>query len=246
MMSTLTVGIVVFPGTNCDKDIVEAVQETLPQAKVVELWHDEVPEHPLKEQFQWVILPGGFSYGDYLRCGAMAKNSKLMQAVKQFAQEGGYVLGICNGFQILTEAGLLEGALIPNTSKRFICQQRTRLEVVSNTSIYTKGYANGQIIEMPIAHGEGCYYADAETLQQLEANQQVLFRYVDDVNGSMNKIAGICNKAGNVMGLMPHPERNLWTNALSGFTGDGRTLFEAVGLLCFPYRNFCKSPVPSP
>jgi phosphoribosylformylglycinamidine synthase len=228
-MSTLTVGVVVFPGTNCDKDVVEAIKTSLPQASVVELWHDEVPEHPLKEAFQWVILPGGFSYGDYLRCGAMAKNSKLMQAVKQFAQDGGYVLGICNGFQILTEAGLLEGALIQNTTKRFICQQRTRLEVASHASVYTQGYAKGQVIEMPIAHGEGCYYTDAETLERLEANGQVLFRYVDEVNGSVNRIAGITNRAGNVMGLMPHPERNLWKNALSGFTGDGRTLFESVG-----------------
>jgi phosphoribosylformylglycinamidine synthase len=228
-MSTLTVGVVVFPGTNCDKDVVEAIKTSLPQASVVELWHDEVPEHPLKEAFQWVILPGGFSYGDYLRCGAMAKNSKLMQAVKQFAQDGGYVLGICNGFQILTEAGLLEGALIPNTTKRFICQQRTRLEVASHASVYTQGYAKGQVIEMPIAHGEGCYYTDAETLERLEVNGQVLFRYVDEVNGSVNRIAGITNRAGNVMGLMPHPERNLWKNALSGFTGDGRTLFESVG-----------------
>ncbi len=231
-MSTITVGVVVFPGTNCDKDVVEAIKTSVPQAHVVELWHDEVPEHPLKEAFQWVILPGGFSYGDYLRCGAMAKNSKLMQAVKQFAQDGGYVLGICNGFQILTEAGLLEGALIPNTTKRFICQQRTRLEVAANTSIYTQGYAKGQVIEMPIAHGEGCYYADAETLERLEANGQVLFRYADDVNGSVNRIAGITNPAGNVMGLMPHPERNLWVNALSGFTGDGRTLFESVVASC--------------
>ena len=228
-MSTLTVGVVVFPGTNCDKDVVEAIKTSLPQASVVELWHDEVPEHPLKEAFQWVILPGGFSYGDYLRCGAMAKNSKLMQAVKQFAQDGGYVLGICNGFQILTEAGLLEGALIPNTTKRFICQQRTRLEVASHASVYTQGYAKGQVIEMPIAHGEGCYYTDAETLERLEVNGQVLFRYADEVNGSVNRIAGITNQAGNVMGLMPHPERNLWKNALSGFTGDGRTLFESVG-----------------
>jgi phosphoribosylformylglycinamidine synthase len=228
-MSTLTVGVVVFPGTNCDKDVVEAIKTSLPQASVVELWHDEVPEHPLKEAFQWVILPGGFSYGDYLRCGAMAKNSKLMQAVKQFAQDGGYVLGICNGFQILTEAGLLEGALIPNTTKRFICQQRTRLEVASHASVYTQGYAKGQVIEMSIAHGEGCYYTDAETLERLEANGQVLFRYADEVNGSVNRIAGITNQAGNVMGLMPHPERNLWKNALSGFTGDGRTLFKSVG-----------------
>jgi phosphoribosylformylglycinamidine synthase len=132
-------------------------------------------------------------------------------------------------FQILTEAGLLEGALIPNTTKRFICQQRTRLEVASHASVYTQGYAKGQVIEMPIAHGEGCYYTDAETLERLEANGQVLFRYVDEVNGSVNRIAGITNRAGNVMGLMPHPERNLWKNALSGFTGDGRTLFESVG-----------------
>jgi phosphoribosylformylglycinamidine synthase I len=228
-MSTLKVGVVVFPGTNCDKDVVEAIESSLPHAQVVELWHDDVPEHPLKEHFHWVILPGGFSYGDYLRCGAMAKNSKLMQAVKPFAQAGGYVLGICNGFQILTEAGLLEGALIPNTSKRFICQQRTHLAVASNASVYTKGYDKGQVIEMPIAHGEGCYYADADTLERLEVNGQVLFRYVDDVNGSANRIAGIANQAGNVMGLMPHPERNLWKNTLSGFTGDGRTLFESVG-----------------
>jgi phosphoribosylformylglycinamidine synthase subunit PurQ / glutaminase len=236
-MAQLKIGVVVFPGTNCDKDVIEALSCSVPDAHVVELWHDDVPNQPLEHTFQWVILPGGFSYGDYLRCGAMAKNSKLMQAIKRFAQSGGYVLGICNGFQILCEAGLLEGTLISNASQRFICQQRTALEVISTASPYTRRYQKGQIVEMPIAHGEGCYYADPETLTRLEANNQIVFRYVHEVNGSLHRIAGISNKTGNVMGLMPHPERNLWQKALSGFTGEGRTLFESVGAsLCVtPY-----------
>lgn len=222
------VAVAVFPGTNCDQDVCEAVARTLPHAKITELWHDTPVEHPLIETTDLVILPGGFSYGDYLRCGAMAKNAVLMQAIKTFAQAGGLVLGICNGFQILTEAGLLEGALIRNKGQRFLCQQRTALEVASVKSPFMRGYEVGQRIEMPIAHGEGCYYADEATLARLEANQQVLFRYVEDVNGSLNRIAGICNREGNVLGLMPHPERNLVANTLTTLTGDGSTLFRAL------------------
>lgn len=222
------VAVAVFPGTNCDQDVCEAVARTLPHAKITELWHDTPVEHPLIETTDLVILPGGFSYGDYLRCGAMAKNAVLMQAIKTFAQAGRLVLGICNGFQILTEAGLLEGALIRNKGQRFLCQQRTALEVASVKSPFMRGYEVGQRIEMPIAHGEGCYYADEATLARLEANQQVLFRYVEDVNGSLNRIAGICNPAGNVLGLMPHPERNLVANTLNALTGDGSALFRAL------------------
>jgi phosphoribosylformylglycinamidine synthase len=222
------VAVAVFPGTNCDKDVCEAVSLTLPHAKITELWYETPIETPLIETTDLVILPGGFSYGDYLRCGAMAKNAVLMQAIKAFAQAGGLVLGICNGFQILTEAGLLEGALIRNKGQRFLCQQRTALEVVSINSPFMRGYEVGQRIEMPIAHGEGCYYAEEATLARLEANQQVVFRYAEDVNGSMNRIAGICNREGNVLGLIPHPERNLIANALGAFTGDGSKLFLAL------------------
>ncbi|XVJ50968.1 MAG: phosphoribosylformylglycinamidine synthase subunit PurQ [Vampirovibrio sp.] len=226
--SSLTIGVVVFPGTNCDQDIVEALEVNVPQAKVLRLWHDHLPLEPLSLHLQGLILPGGFSYGDYLRCGAIAKQSKLMHAIQDFSQDGGVIIGICNGFQILTEAGLLEGALIQNKNRRFICQQRTRLSVVSTQSPLMQGYTAGQVIEMPIAHGEGCYLADASTLERLEANGQVAFRYEEDVNGSLNGIAGITNEKGNVLGLMPHPERNLLPQLLGGFTGEGRPFFQAL------------------
>src|SRR5205085_11651997 len=153
-----------------------------------------------------VILPGGFSYGDYLRCGAIAKFSPVMQAVKKFAADGGLVLGVCNGFQILVEAGLLPGALVRNRSLKFICRE-LRLRVATTNSPFTSSATQGQEIRLPIAHGEGCYVADERTLDELEAEDRIALRYIDNANGSMRAIAGILNRERNVMGMMPHPER---------------------------------------
>jgi phosphoribosylformylglycinamidine synthase len=171
-----------------------------------------------------VILPGGFSYGDYLRCGAIAKFSPVMKAVKEFAAEGGLVMGVCNGFQILTEAGLLPGALIRNRSLKFVCRD-VHLRTETANSPFTCAAEKGEILRMPIAHGEGCYIADERTLDELEAEDRVLFRYLDNPNGSVRDIAGILNRERNVMGMMPHPERA--TEALMG-SADGLTIFESV------------------
>ncbi len=174
--------------------------------------------------FDLVLVPGGFSYGDYLRSGAIAKFAPIMTALKQFADNGGYVLGICNGFQILTEAGLLPGALQWNTSLEFICEPEP-LKVVNNQTAFSNQYPEDQAITLPIAHGEGNYYADADTLAEIEANHQVVFRYAKNPNGSLNDIAGLTNKAGNVLGMMPHPERAV--EALLGGT-DGLGVFESL------------------
>jgi phosphoribosylformylglycinamidine synthase subunit PurQ / glutaminase len=197
----MKVGIVVFPGSNCDHDAWFALSENLKQ-DVTFVWHDSTSLGSLDA----VILPGGFSYGDYLRCGAIAKFSPVMSAVKRFAADGGIVLGICNGFQVLTEAGLLPGALVRNAGLKFVCKP-VALEVVSVDSPLTSEAKKGQIVTLPVAHGEGCYVADERTLDQLEAEDQVLFRYRDECNGSMRQIAGIVNAGRNVMGMMPHPER---------------------------------------
>jgi len=225
-MSQFRIGYTVFPGTNCDHDIKEAI-ETAMNAIAVPLWHGNDNHDKILSTLDGLILPGGFSYGDYLRCGAMAKQSALMQAVKDFADAGKPVLGICNGFQILTESGLLPGALVRNKGLTFICEQRTSLEVVNASTVFSDGYSKSQTVEMPIAHGEGCYIADEQTLADLEANNQVVIRYVNDVNGSANRIAGIVNKAGNVMGMMPHPERNLVERSMSQFSGEGASVFQA-------------------
>jgi phosphoribosylformylglycinamidine synthase len=171
-----------------------------------------------------VILPGGFAYGDYLRCGAIAKFSPVMQAVRQFAAAGGLVMGICNGFQILVEAGLLPGALIRNRGLKFICRE-VRLHTATNNSPFTNAARKGQVLRMPIAHGEGCYFADPRTLDELEAEDRVLFRYLGNPNGSLHDIAGILNRERNVMGMMPHPERA--SEALLG-SSDGLTVFQSV------------------
>jgi phosphoribosylformylglycinamidine synthase len=180
-----------------------------------------------------VVLPGGFSYGDYLRCGAIARFSPVMQAVQRAAAEGVFVLGVCNGFQVLCESGLLPGALIRNRGLTFRCETVT-LRVETPHTAFTKNYLTGQLLQIPIAHGEGCYYADAETLEELNRNRQVLFRYADALgrdtveaspNGSLQNIAGICNAARNVLGLMPHPERA--AEAILG-SEDGRALFEGL------------------
>ena len=227
-MADVTVGIVVFPGSNCDHDTEYAVA-SFPGVKPVMLWHND---HDLKG-CDAVILPGGFSYGDYLRCGSIARFSPIMREVIDFAGKGRPVLGICNGFQVLVECGLLEGALIRNAGRKFVSRQST-ISVVNDTTIFTDRYEKGEVLRVPVAHGEGNYYASPETIESLEANGQVAFRYTDaegnataeaNFNGSMNNIAGIVNKQGNVLGLMPHPERA--SEALLG-SSDGRRLFESL------------------
>ena len=183
------------------------------------IWHDSTALGDVDA----VILPGGFSYGDYLRCGAIAKFSPVMRAVKRFAADGGLVLGVCNGFQILVEAGLLPGALIRNRSLKFICRD-VHLRVETANSPFTSAAQKGEILRMPIAHGEGCYFADERTLDELEAEDRVAFRYLDNPNGSLRDIAGILSRERNVMGMMPHPERA--TDPLMGST-DGLTVFQS-------------------
>ncbi|OUM94402.1 MAG: phosphoribosylformylglycinamidine synthase I [Thermobacillus sp. ZCTH02-B1] len=213
--------VIVFPGSNCDIDCYKAVRETIGQP-VDYVWHTATD----LSAYDAIILPGGFSYGDYLRCGAIARFAPVMDEVRRAAEEGRYVLGICNGFQILTEAGLLPGALLRNRDLKFHCHS-TLLEVVNNETPFTREYAKGEIIDIPIAHGEGNYYCDEETLARLEANGQVVFRYKkgENPNGSVNDIAGVCNERRNVVGMMPHPER-----AVSELLGsvDGRRMFTSV------------------
>jgi phosphoribosylformylglycinamidine synthase subunit PurQ / glutaminase len=197
----MKIAVVVFPGSNCDHDAWYAVSHNLNQhAEFV--WHDSAS----LENADAVILPGGFSYGDYLRCGAIAKFSPVMEAVKKFAAEGGPVLGICNGFQVLTEAGLLPGALVRNAGLKFVCKS-VPLEVVTTDSPFTWRASKGQVLTVPVAHGEGCYIADENTLDRLEAENRIVLRYKENCNGSMRDIAGILNTGRNVMGMMPHPER---------------------------------------
>ena len=194
-------GVVVFPGSNCDHDAWYAVSHNLGQ-KAEFIWHDS----PSLGDVDCVILPGGFSYGDYLRCGAIAKFSPVMQAVKKFAAAGGPVAGFCNGFQILTESGLLPGALVRNKNLKFICKQ-VRIITATTNSPFTAGLAKSQELRVPIAHGEGLYYADDRTLDQLEAEDRIAFRYAENPNGSLRDIAGVLNEGRNVLGMMPHPER---------------------------------------
>lgn len=197
----MKIGVVVFPGSNCDHDAWYAVSENLGQQATL-LWHNSSTAGDVDA----IILPGGFSFGDYLRCGAIAKFSPVMKAVSRFAAEGGLVLGICNGFQILAEAGLLPGALVRNQELKFICR-REAVRVETTDSPFTGLARKGQILELPIAHGEGCYVAENRVLDQLEAEDRVVLRYVNHCNGSQRDIAGILNAGRNVMGMMPHPER---------------------------------------
>jgi phosphoribosylformylglycinamidine synthase len=215
----MKVGVVVFPGSNCDHDAWYAISQNLHQEAEF-IWHQSTSLRNVDA----VILPGGFSYGDYLRCGAIAKFSPVMQAVKHFAQEGGLVAGICNGFQVLTEAGLLPGALVRNANLKFVCKTAP-LEVVTANSPFTHEATKGQTLRIPVAHGEGCYIADTRTLDELEAEDRILFRYLEDCNGSMRGIAGIVNAGRNVMGMMPHPERA--ADALLGAT-DGLTILNSL------------------
>jgi phosphoribosylformylglycinamidine synthase len=212
-------GVIVFPGSNCDHDAFYAASHNLGQ-QAEYIWHDSATLGGVDA----VILPGGFSYGDYLRCGAIAKFSPVMNAVRRFAQDGGLVLGVCNGFQILVEAGLLPGALIRNRGLKFICRE-LRLRVGTQHSPFTSAAQKGDVLRMPIAHGEGCYFADEYTLDELEAEDRVAFRYVDNANGSLRDIAGILNRERNVMGMMPHPERA--TEPLMG-SSDGLVVFRSM------------------
>lgn len=215
----MKVGIVVFPGSNCDHDAWYAVNGNLQQGAEF-IWH----ESDSLGSVDAVILPGGFSYGDYLRTGVIAKFSPVMAAVKRFAKEGGPVLGICNGFQVLTEAGLLPGALVRNANLKFVCRT-VPVEVVSANSPFTHDASKGQILQLPVAHGEGCYIADDSTLSELEAEDRIVLRYCDNPNGSLRNIAGILNKERNVMGMMPHPERA--SDTLMGNT-DGLILLRSM------------------
>ena len=212
-------GVVVFPGSNCDHDCYYAVSGNLGQPAQY-VWHESASLGDVDA----VILPGGFSYGDYLRCGAIAKFSPVMSAVKRFAAAGGLVLGVCNGFQILVESGLLPGALIRNRDLKFICRQ-VDLRVETADSPFTSAAHKGATLRMPIAHGEGCYVADERTLDELEAEDRVVFRYVNNPNGSLRDIAGILSRERNVMGMMPHPDRA--SDPLMGST-DGRKVFESM------------------
>jgi phosphoribosylformylglycinamidine synthase len=212
-------GVIVFPGSNCDHDAFYAVGTNLGQP-VEYIWHDSSTLGAVDA----VILPGGFAYGDYLRCGAIAKFSPVMKAVRRFAADGGLVLGVCNGFQILVEAGLLPGALIRNRGLKFVCRE-VRLRVETADSPFTCAARKGQILRMPIAHGEGCYFADERTLDELEAEDRILFRYDGNPNGSLRDIAGILSRERNVMGMMPHPERA--TEPLMG-SSDGLTIFQSM------------------
>ena len=211
-------GVIVFPGSNCDHDAFYAASHNLGQPTEY-IWHDSRSLGDVDA----VILPGGFAYGDYLRCGAIARFSPVMQAVQRFAAAGGLVLGICNGFQILVEAGLLPGALIRNRGLKFICRE-VGLRVETR-SPFTSAARIGQVLRMPIAHGEGCYIGDERTLDELEAEDRVAFRYVDNPNGSMRDIAGILSKERNVMGMMPHPERAC--DPLMG-SSDGLLVFQSM------------------
>ncbi|WP_284124775.1 phosphoribosylformylglycinamidine synthase subunit PurQ [Parerythrobacter aestuarii] len=212
--------VITFPGSNCDRDMAVAL-EVASGAAPIRVWH---ADSELPKGLDFIALPGGFSYGDYLRSGAMAANSPIMRSVIREAERGVPVLGVCNGFQVLTESGLLPGALMRNAGQTFICKT-VSLEVVNNQSLFTAGYDAGQIIDIPVAHHDGNYFADAETLDRLEGDGRVAFRYRDNPNGSQRDIAGILNAAGNVLGMMPHPERAI--DAAHGGT-DGLALFKAA------------------
>lgn len=212
--------VLVFPGSNCDIDMYHAIKDELGE-QVEYVWHTQ----DNLDGFDGALVPGGFSYGDYLRCGAMANQSNIMKALKDFAAAGKPVLGVCNGFQILTEAGLLPGALIRNKNLKFMCRT-VQLKVENNNTLFTNEYKAGEVINVPIAHGEGNYYCDEETLKALKANNQIAFTYAgENPNGSLEDIAGITNEAGNVLGMMPHPERCV--DELVG-GADGLKLFKSI------------------
>ncbi len=221
-------GVVVFPGSNCDEDLVYVLREQM-QQQVIKLWHKDTD----LQGCDFILIPGGFSYGDYLRSGAIARFSPIMSSVAAHAQKGGYVWGICNGFQILTEAGLLEGALLKNLSQRYICKN-TYLKTQNNSTLLTQHLSLSEPYLIPIAHGDGRFYAGDDTLKKLKDNDQILFKYADvqgkiapesNPNGSLENIAGICNAGRNVFGMMPHPERA--ADPMLSNT-DGRAFFESI------------------
>ncbi|MEK4383800.1 phosphoribosylformylglycinamidine synthase subunit PurQ [Aeribacillus sp. FSL K6-2848] len=211
--------VIVFPGSNCDVDMYHAIKDELGE-EVEYVWHDAQD----LSGFDGILLPGGFSYGDYLRSGAIARFANVMKEVVKAADEGKPVLGVCNGFQILLEAGLLPGAMRRNEKLKFICRP-VKLKVENNETMFSNKYDKGEIITIPIAHGEGNYYCDEKTLEELITNKQIVFTYQDNPNGSLNNIAGIVNKRGNVLGMMPHPERAV--SELLGNT-DGLKLFQSI------------------
>lgn len=224
-------GIIIFPGSNCDRDVIHVCKEVM-QSETRILWHKDTSLQDLTTE-DCIMIPGGFSYGDYLRCGAIARLSPIMEKVIEHANNGGYVFGICNGFQVLCESHLLPGALLVNDHQKFICQNQYIIPQTKNSAI-TRDLDLNQALNIPIAHGEGRYYADANTLEILKQNDQILFKYcdvngnIDDVsnpNGSTENIAGICNKNRNVFGMMPHPERA--SEEVLGNT-DGKKLFESL------------------
>ena len=220
--------VIVFPGSNCDRDIQVALRD-ITGVEPTMVWHGDSDF----EKVDLIALPGGFSYGDYLRSGAMASTSPVMKEVVKRAKDGVATLGICNGFQVLTEAGLLPGALMRNAGLKFICKD-VKLRVDNSTSIFTNQYEQGEVINIPVAHHDGNYFCDEDTLETLECNSRIAFRYCDEngdashegnLNGSLNNIAGILNSKGNVLGLMPHPERLI--DPVQGGT-DGRKMFESI------------------
>jgi phosphoribosylformylglycinamidine synthase len=224
----MRIGVIIFPGSNCDHDMIYVLREIMEQ-DVVELWHKE---KDLKGT-NAIILPGGFSYGDYLRSGAIARYSPIMESVIKFAKEGGFVFGVCNGFQILCEAGLLPGALLHNSNQKFICKN-IYISVTNHKTALTNQTDGYKVLKIPISHGEGRYFADDKTIRMMNENEQVLFRYCDEngkvcqainPNGSVENIAGICNTAKNVFGMMPHPERA--ADDELGNT-DGQVIFESI------------------
>lgn len=221
-------GVVIFPGSNCDEDIIYVLEKVMNQ-EVVRLWHKD---HDLQGA-DFIILPGGFSFGDYLRSGAIARFSPLMQEVIQFASKGGYVMGICNGFQILCEAGLVPGALLHNAKRKFVCKN-IFLKPETTNSLITNSLDLNKALKIPIAHGEGNYFTDPDTFKRIQDNDQILFRYCDasgnitadaNPNGSLDNIAGVCNESRNIFGLMPHPERA--SDAILG-NQDGYGIFESI------------------
>ena len=212
--------VVTFPGSNCDRDLADALEKVSGTAPI-RVWHGDAE---LPEQLDFIGLPGGFSYGDYLRCGAMAARSPIVRAVVEAANKGVPVLGVCNGFQVLTESGLLPGALMRNAQLTFVCRT-VPLEVANSQSLFTAGYEQGETIHLPVAHHDGNYFADEETLDRLEGEGRVAFRYGENCNGSQRAIAGVLNAQGNVLGMMPHPERAIEPE-LGG--SDGRVLFESA------------------
>ena len=220
MNTAFRAAVVTFPGSNCDRDMAVAI-EAISGAAPLRVWHGDAE---LPERLDLIALPGGFSYGDYLRSGAMAARSPIMRAVVAAAARGVAVLGVCNGFQVLTEAGLLPGALMRNAGIRFVCREVT-LTVENTASPFTAGYCAGQRITIPVAHHDGNYFADEATLDALEGEGRVAFRYAEPVNGSSRSIAGVLNEAGNVLGMMPHPERAI-EPAHGG--SDGRALFSSI------------------